>query len=123
VPEAPTSPITPLPSSGARLLAFLAIVVAGVCGGLIGYSVTELQCRPTRTVVVDPDGAPTAGRTATTAPPAADDRGDDGGCPVLAGAVGLGGAALAAGGVAVIAVLVLRAMGEWRQVEADTGPG
>jgi hypothetical protein len=31
------------PSSGARLLAFAAIMLAGLCGGLIGYAVTDLQ--------------------------------------------------------------------------------
>jgi hypothetical protein len=33
-----------LPSTGARVLAFLAILVGGVCGGLIGYAVVDLQC-------------------------------------------------------------------------------
>ena len=37
---APTS----LPSRGARLLAFAAILVGGLCGGLIGYGFTDLQC-------------------------------------------------------------------------------
>jgi hypothetical protein len=37
---APTS----LPSTGARVLAFVAILVGGVCGGLIGYGVTDIQC-------------------------------------------------------------------------------
>ena len=32
-----------LPSTGARALAFASIVVAGVCGGLIGWKVTDLQ--------------------------------------------------------------------------------
>ena len=43
---APDSPIdaTAAPSTLARVLALLAIVVAGLCGGLIGYSVTDLQC-------------------------------------------------------------------------------
>lgn len=38
---APTS----LPSTGARVLAFVAILVGGLCGGLIGYGFTDLQCR------------------------------------------------------------------------------
>jgi hypothetical protein len=76
-----------LPSRTARLLAFAAIVVAGVCGGLIGYAVVNVQCHKACTT---PDGL---------------------------GA--LGGATLAAGGVAVVAVLVLRAMGEWRRIQAD----
>ena len=32
------------PSTTARLLALLSILVAGVCGGLVGHSVTNLQC-------------------------------------------------------------------------------
>jgi hypothetical protein len=71
-----------LPSTGARLLAFGAIVVAGLCGGLIGYAVTDVQC--------------------------------SGSCTVASGLGAIGGAILAATGVAVIAVLALRAMGEWR---------
>jgi len=66
----------------------VAIVVAGACGGLIGWKVTELQVA-----------------------------GDD---QLIAGLVGLLGAATAAGGVAVVSVLALRAMGEWRTI-VDTG--
>lgn len=32
------------PSTLARALALLAILVAGICGGLVGHSVTDLQC-------------------------------------------------------------------------------
>lgn len=67
-------------------MAFAAIVVAGVCGGLIGYAVTDLQCEGDCS-------------TATT------------------GLGGLVGAVIAAAGVAVVAVLVLRAMGEWRVIQ------
>lgn len=35
---------TAAPPTIARVLALVAIVVAGLCGGLIGYSVTDLQC-------------------------------------------------------------------------------
>jgi hypothetical protein len=65
-------------------LAFVAIVVGGLAGGLIGYGFVDLQ---------------TTGDATTAA---------------AVGAVV--GAVLAAAGVAVVAVLVLRAMGEWRQV-------
>jgi hypothetical protein len=34
---------TALPSTGARVLAFAAILVAGLCGGLIGYGVADVQ--------------------------------------------------------------------------------
>lgn len=84
---APTDDYAPtaLPSRGARLLAFLAIVVGGVCGGLIGYGATDVQC--------------------------------DGDCTTLAGGIGVGGAVLGAVGVGVVAVLALRAMGEWRTIQ------
>ena len=70
------------PSSRARLVALLAIVFAGACGGLVGYAITDLQC--------------------------------PGGCPTMAGVIGLGGAVITALGVGIVAVLALRAMAEWR---------
>jgi ABC-type Co2+ transport system permease subunit len=33
-----------LPSVGARVLGFVAILIAGLCGGVIGYAFTDLQC-------------------------------------------------------------------------------
>jgi hypothetical protein len=74
-----------LPSTGARILAFVAILVGGLFGGLIGYGFTDLQC--------------------------ADD------CSGLAGGMGLLGAVLGSVGVGVVAILALRAMGEWRTVQ------
>ena len=87
MPELPESDYSPsaLPSTGARVLAFVAILVAGLCGGLIGYAVVDLQC--------------------------------EGDCTVTAGLVGLLGAVLFAAGVGVVAVLALRAMGEWREIQ------
>lgn len=76
-----------LPSSAARVLAFAAIVLAGACGGLIGYGVADLQCT--------------------------------GNCGTAVGLGALAGAVVAAGGVAVVAVLVLRAMGEWRVIQHE----
>lgn len=73
-----------LPSVGARALAFVAILLGGLCGGLIGYGFTDLQCT------------------------------DD--CTTLAGGAGLVGAILGAVGVGVVAILALRAMGEWRTI-------
>jgi uncharacterized membrane protein YuzA (DUF378 family) len=57
-PDAPDSPDTPtastpggdeyapsaLPPTGARILAFVSILVGGLCGGLIGWSFVDLQC-------------------------------------------------------------------------------
>lgn len=84
-----TAPIeSALPSTGARALALASIVLAGVCGGLIGYKVTDLSIS-----------------------------GDAGAWPGIGGLVG---AAIFAGGVAVVAVLVLRAMTEWNRI-VETG--
>src|SRR5687768_12285325 len=87
----------PLPSAapptGARALAVLAIVVAGLCGGLIGYGIVELQASADA-----PEGAETGGGLG----------------PIVGGLVG---AVIAAVGVAVVAVLVLRAMTEWKTIE------
>lgn len=79
-----------LPSTGARVLAMAAIVIAGICGGLIGWKVADLQIA--------------------------------GDSQFLPGLIGLLGAAFAAGGVAVVAVLVLRAMGEWNTIVATGDP-
>lgn len=46
MPDVPDSDYAPsaLPSTGARALAFVAILVAGLCGGLIGYAVVDIGC-------------------------------------------------------------------------------
>ena len=80
-PESSDYAPTALPSTGARVLAFVAILVGGLCGGLIGYGFADLQCT--------------------------------GDCTSLAGAAGLLGAAIGAIGVGIVAILALRAMGEW----------
>lgn len=79
-----------LPSTGARTLAFAAIVVAGLCGGLIGWAVADLQTHS--------------------------------GSSAWSGVGALVGAVIAAGGVAVVAVLALRAMGEWQSLPRRTDP-
>ncbi len=85
--SAPQSPAIPsaAPPLLARALAIAAIIIAGVCGGLIGYSVTQVQCT------------------------------DD--CPWFATLIGSTAAILTAIGVAVVAVLTLRAMAEWNAQE------
>ena len=35
---------TALPSTGARVLAFVSILIGGLAGGLIGWSLVDLQC-------------------------------------------------------------------------------
>ena len=43
-PSVPAGVEPALPSVGIRLLAFAAIIVAGVCGGFIGWAFVDLQC-------------------------------------------------------------------------------
>ena len=82
--------LSALPSVRARGLAFFAILIAGVAGGLIGSSFVHLTC--------------------------------DGNCGTARGVGAVAGAVFAAGGVAVVSVLVLRAMGEWRRVQTGEDP-
>jgi hypothetical protein len=79
-----------LPSVGARIVAFVSILAAGLCGGLIGYAFADLQC--------------------------------SGDCTVSNGLAAIIGAALCAGGVAVVVVLTLRAMGEWHTIKERQPP-
>lgn len=92
-PDVPGPLPSAAPSTGARVLAVAAIVVAGICGGLIGFGIVDLT-------VSGQAGASTT---------------DGGGAGPAVGA--LVGAVIAAGGVAVVAVLVLRAMTEWHTIE------
>lgn len=107
---------TALPSVAARALAFIAIILGGLCGGLIGYAITDLQCgTPEAAVQLDADGRPVDGAAVPERDPD-----DAAGCRTLAAVGGLVGAAVGAGGVAVVSVLVLRAMAEWRkELEID----
>ena len=66
-------------------VAFIAILVAGLAGGLIGFSLIDLQCH--------------------------------GSCD-LQNSVGLiFGSVVSASGMGIVAVLVLRAVGEWSELE------
>ena len=80
-----------LPSVGARVLAFVLILLAGAAGGFIGYAFVQLQ--------VDDDAT------------------------IAMGLGALVGAVIAAGGVAVVVTLALRAMGEWKTIQTrDVAP-
>jgi hypothetical protein len=89
-PEADRS-LSALPSVGVRIGAFAAILLSGLAGGLIGYSLISLQC--------------------------------EGDCGLPKGIGLLVGAIVAAGGMSIVAVLVMRAIGEWREIEDRTGAG
>lgn len=90
VPESDRA-LSALPSVGVRIAAFVAILLSGLAGGLIGASLVSLQC--------------------------------EGDCGLPTGLGLLVGAVVAAAGMAVVAVLVMRAMGEWREFEDRTGAG
>lgn len=110
-PYAPTA----LPSVTARALAFVAILVGGLCGGLIGWSVTDLQCGSEATVKVGRGASPT-----TTIVEAAEGSDD---CGTWNAGGALLGAVVGAGGTGVVSVLVLRAMAEWRRdLDVDEAP-
>lgn len=76
--------LSALPSTVARILAFIAIIVGGLAGGLIGYALVDIQAEDASGVLL--------------------------GIGILLGSV------CSAGGTAVVAVLVLRALGEWREI-------
>jgi len=73
-----------LPSRAARAMAFIAILVGGCAGALIGYALADIQSQNATAMAH--------------------------GIGILIGAVA------SAGGTAIVAVLVLRAIGEWREI-------
>jgi hypothetical protein len=130
VPDKPDTPLaraytpTALPSVTARLLAFVAILLGGLCGGLIGYAVVDLQCGTEGSVVVPVEAAPDQPPETVPATPSPRPSPTERGCGVAVGLGALVGALVGAGGVAVVSVLVLRAMSEWRrELEVDDPPG
>jgi ABC-type Fe3+ transport system permease subunit len=97
------------PRRGPVLLAFSAVVIAGVLGALIGYGLVDASCseQPSRLEQLLTAAIPGyhAHTRSCTLP--------------LAGATLLG-ALIAAVGTGVVAVLVLRAMGDWRAPNRDS---
>jgi hypothetical protein len=77
--------LSAIPSVGVRVGAFVAILLSGLAGAIIGASLVSIQC--------------------------------EGDCDLPIGLGLLVGAVTAALGMAVVAVLVMRAMGEWREIE------
>lgn len=77
-------PLSALPSPLARIIAFVSVLLGGLAGALIGYTLVDIQYDGTSTTPL--------------------------GLGLLIGAI------ITAGGTAIIAVLVLRATGEWRDL-------
>lgn len=76
--------LSALPSTTARILAYVAILIGGLAGGLIGFALVDVQCT------------------------------GDCGLPLSLGI--FVGSTVSAGGTAIVAVLGLRALGEWREI-------
>jgi hypothetical protein len=89
VADRPEGPDSALPSVGARVTAFVAVLVGGAGGAIIGYAFATLQC-----------GAHQS-------------------CTTSRSLLLWAGSLLGAGGVATVAVLTLRAIGEWRTIRDD----
>jgi hypothetical protein len=83
VPD-PTESLSALPSTTARILAYLAILLGGLAGGTIGYALVDVMC--------------------------------EGDCGLPLGLGIFVGSIVTAGGTAIVSVLVLRALGEWREI-------
>ena len=88
--EVTRRPLSAIPPPVARALAFVAVLIGGLAGGLIGFGFVDLQCT--------------------------------GDCTTASAVGAVIGAILAAGGVAIVAVLALRAMGEWRELQDRQQP-
>jgi hypothetical protein len=74
----------------AVVVAFLAVVAAGLCGAAIGYGLVDIDC--------------------------------EGDCGTARGMGAVVGGVTGAAGVAIVAVLVLRALAEWRRQGNRTRP-
>lgn len=85
-PGRTNGPDSALPSVGARVAAFVAVLAGGAGGAIIGYAFATLQCAPHQS------------------------------CTTSRSLLLWVGSLLGAGGVAVISVLTLRALGEWRSI-------
>src|SRR4029079_17918752 len=44
VQAVPDEPLSAIPPVGARVIAFVAILLGGLAGGVIGYTLVDLQC-------------------------------------------------------------------------------
>ena len=95
------------PSTGALLLAYLGVVVAGALGGMIGWGLARIGCDDDARLghqLLETVGAYSGPARSCT-------------LPLLGGA--LTGALITALGAAVVAVLMLRAHAEWRAHPPD----
>ena len=98
-----------IPRRGPLLLAFSAVVLCGGLGGLIGYGLVDTSCEENPSLL-ERLLESVRGYHASTR-----------NCGVARAGGSVVGAVLAAAGAGVIAVLILRAMAEWRVTRPDGG--
>jgi hypothetical protein len=110
-PESPVPAHPNAPRRGPVLLAYLLVVTAGALGALIGVGLARASCSEDPSVLerllTRVDGFETGSRS----------------CASTTFITALGAAAIAAVGAGVVAVLVLRAMAEWRAHPPRPGDG
>jgi hypothetical protein len=100
-----------VPRRGPLLLAFAAIVVCGSLGALIGYGLVDTSCQEQPSLFERLLESVRGYHAATH------------NCGVARAGGSVVGAVIAAIGAAVVAVLMLRAMAEWRVTRPDGPPG
>jgi hypothetical protein len=133
--EPPPIPRRPA-GRAAFVVAFLAIVIGGLAGALIGYGVVDVGCTedvtdPTSPTILVPAPTTTAPTISGTTPATTEVRTERShGCRVASAVGAAVGGLVGAGGTGIVSVLVLRAMAEWErnkvrlalESDADGGP-
>ncbi len=108
----------------AFVVAFLAIVIGGLAGALVGYGVVDVGCTddvrdtsaPPVLVPAPSTTAPAAATIPAITPSTAEVQTHRShGCRVASAVGALVGGVVGAGGTGIVAVLVLRAMAEWER--------
>ena len=118
--EALTIPRRPA-GRAAFVVAFLAIVIGGLAGALIGYGVVDVGCTDnTGDSSAPPVLVPAPSTTAPTIPSITTSTGTvethrSHGCRVATAVGAVIGGVVGAGGTGIVSVLVLRAMAEWER--------
>jgi hypothetical protein len=99
-----------VPRRGPLLLAFTAVVVCGGLGGLIGFGLIDTSCQEKPSLLERMLESVRGYHAASHS------------CAVAKAGGSVVGAVLAAIGAGIVAVLMLRAMAEWRITRPDAGP-
>lgn len=109
------------PSQVARRFATLSIIIAGLCGGLIGYSVTTLTCNGG--TAEDRRVAESFVKLVNNVGLNASTYSQDAVCAAVSSVIGFVATLAMAAGTSVVSTLMLRASVEWRQSNARNASG